>query len=119
MKDIDRQNCPVQRASNVMGDQWSLLILREFFLEGARRFQDLQDVLKVSPNTLSVRLRKLEDGGVLERRKYSQNPPRWEYHLTASGEALSPVISALRLWGEENTPDLPESGESRLGSDLI
>ena len=111
MTDDHRENCPVQRATNVMGDQWSLLILREFFLEGSRRFQDLQDVLKVSPNTLSTRLRKLEDGGVLERRKYSQNPPRWEYHLTASGEALGPVMSAIRLWGEENTPDLPTLGE--------
>ncbi|NRB19329.1 MAG: helix-turn-helix transcriptional regulator [Rhodobacteraceae bacterium] len=106
----DRRNCPIQRASNVMGDQWSLLILREFFLEGARRFQDLQDVLKVSPNTLSARLRKLEEGGILDRRKYSQNPPRWEYHLTASGKALAPMMAALRSWGSGYTPDLP--GES-------
>ncbi|WP_294614755.1 helix-turn-helix domain-containing protein, partial [uncultured Roseovarius sp.] len=87
MEQNERQNCPIQRASNVMGDQWSLLILREFFLEGSRRFQDLQDVLGVSPNTLSGRLRKLEGGGVLERHKYTDNPPRWEYHLTDGGQA--------------------------------
>ncbi|MFW8636802.1 winged helix-turn-helix transcriptional regulator [Cribrihabitans pelagius] len=103
-----RQNCPVLRASTVMGDQWTLLILREFFLEGARRFQDLQDVLKVSPNTLSGRLRKLEDSGVLERRAYSQNPPRWEYHLTERGRALAPVMNAIRTWGELHAPDFPE-----------
>jgi len=106
MEQDERRNCPIQRASNVMGDQWSLLILREFFLEGSRRFQDLQDVLAVSPNTLSGRLRKLEVGGVLERRKYSQNPPRWEYHLTDSGQALGPMMTALRVWGAEHTPDL-------------
>lgn len=111
MTQDDRRNCPIQRASNVMGDQWSLLILREFFLEGARRFQDLQDVLKVSPNTLSARLRKLEEGGVLERRKYSQNPPRWEYYLTQSGDALAPMMEALRIWGSAHTPDLPGQGK--------
>ncbi len=106
MTNLTRDNCPVQRATNVMGDQWSLLILREFFLEGPRRFQDLQDVLKLSPNTLSVRLRKLEQGDVLERRLYSQNPPRSEYHLTEAGKALAPVLSALRQWGEMHTQDL-------------
>ncbi|WIY24794.1 winged helix-turn-helix transcriptional regulator [Parasedimentitalea psychrophila] len=107
----ERRNCPIQRASNVIGDQWSLLILREFFLEGARRFQDLQDVLKVSPNTLSGRLRKLEEGGVLERRKYSQNPPRWEYYLTNRGQALGPMMEALRSWGGAHAPDLPGEGK--------
>lgn len=92
-----------------MGDQWVLLILREFFLEGTRRFQDLQDVLKISPNTLSGRLRRLEDSGVLERQAYSQNPPRWQYRLTAKGEALAPVMQAIRTWGEAHTPDLPEA----------
>lgn len=109
MRNLDRQNCPITRASNVMGDQWSLLILREFFLEGPRRFQDLQDMLKISPNTLSSRLRRLEEGGVLQRQNYSQNPPRWEYRLTETGEALSPVMAAIRTWGEEHTPDLPKS----------
>ena len=112
MKEVDRQNCPIQRASNVMGDQWSLLILREFFLEGPRRFQDLQDMLKISPNTLSGRLRRLEDGGVLQRQIYSNNPPRWEYRLTEVGHALAPVITAIRAWGEEHTPDLPGQGET-------
>ncbi|MCB4455947.1 winged helix-turn-helix transcriptional regulator [Leisingera sp. McT4-56] len=108
MSQQPRENCPVLRASNVMGDQWVLLILREFFLEGPRRFQDLQDILNISPNTLSGRLRRLEENGVLERQAYSQNPPRWEYHLTKSGEALAPVMNAIRAWGEAHTPDLPE-----------
>ncbi len=102
----DRTNCPIVRATNAMGDQWSILILREFFLEGPRRFQDLQDVLALSPNTLSARLKKLETAGILSRYQYSTNPPRSEYRLTEAGQALSPVMRALRGWGEAHTPDM-------------
>lgn len=106
MANPDRKNCPILRATNAMGDQWSILILREFFLEGPRRFQDLQDVLGVSPNTLSARLKKLEAAGIVARRQYSTNPPRAEYRLTEAGQALGPVMRALRSWGEAHTPDL-------------
>ena len=106
MTDRSRENCPILRATNAMGDQWSILILREFFLEGPRRFQDLQDVLGLSPNTLSGRLKKLESAGIIARRQYSTNPPRAEYHLTEAGQALGPFMGALRTWGETHTPDL-------------
>ncbi|WP_417727116.1 winged helix-turn-helix transcriptional regulator [Roseovarius sp.] len=102
----NRNNCPILRATNAMGDQWSILILREFFLEGPRRFQDLQDMLGLSPNTLSNRLKKLESAGILARRTYSANPPRSEYVLTETGRALGPVMGALRQWGEIYTRDL-------------
>jgi len=101
-----RDNCPILRATNAMGDQWSILILREFFLEGPRRFQDLQDMLGLSPNTLSNRLKKLENAGIVTRRAYSSNPPRSEYVLTDAGRALGPVMSALHDWGSGHTPDL-------------
>lgn len=106
MVDFRRDNCPILRATNAVGDQWSILILREFFLEGARRFQDLQDMLGLSPNTLSSRLKKLESAGILARRSYSTNPPRSEYVLTEAGKALGPVMNALHQWGTANTPDL-------------
>ncbi len=106
MDDQPRENCPILRATNFVGDQWSLLILREFFLEGPRRFQDLQDMLDVSPNTLSGRLKKLETAGILARHQYSTNPPRSEYRLTEKGEALAPVIRALHAWGTAHTADL-------------
>ena len=106
MTDRNRENCPILRATNAMGDKWSILILREVFLEGPRRFQDLQDVLGLSPNTLSGRLKKLESAGIIARRQYSTNPPRAEYHLTEAGQALSPVMGALYKWGETHTPDL-------------
>jgi len=108
MKQIDRSNCPILRATGVIGDQWSLLILREFFLEGKRRrFADLQDMLGLSPNTLSARLKKLEEAGIIRRRMYSTHPPRAEYILTARGRALGPVLDALYDWGMAHTPDLP------------
>jgi len=91
-----------------MGDQWSILILREFFLEGPRRFQDLQDVLGLSPNTLSGRLKQLEAGGIVARRQYSANPPRAAYYLTETGQALRPVMNALHEWGTHHTPDLAQ-----------
>ncbi len=106
MTTSSRDNCPILRATNAMGDQWSILILREFFLEGPRRFQDLQDVLGLSPNTLSNRLKKLEKAGILARRAYSANPPRSEYVLTEAGHALGTLMGALRQWGETHTPDL-------------
>ncbi len=97
-------NCPVERATDVIGDQWSFLILREFFLEGPQRFGDLSARLSVSPNTLSARLKKLEQGGVLTREIYSHHPLRARYVLTEKGQALLPVMSALRVWGEAHTP---------------
>lgn len=106
MAKLTRENCPIMRATTVMGDQWSLLILRELFLEGPRRFQDFQNVLDASPNTLSGRLKRLESAGILTRHQYSRNPPRSEYRLTERGKALAPVMNALHAWGTAHTPDL-------------
>ena len=97
--------CPVARALNVVGERWSLLVLRDLVLHGPRRFQDLQSSLVgISPNTLSARLKTLEEAGVIERRFYDQHPPRAEYVLTEKGEALRPVVRALREWGEQHAP---------------
>jgi len=106
MKPVSRDNCPILRATNEIGDQWSLLILREFFLEGPRRFRDLEAMLDVSPNTLSARLKKLEQAGIVMRELYSSHPPRAEYHLTRKGRALGKVMDALYDWGMAHTPDL-------------
>ena len=97
--------CPVARSLEIVGERWALLILRDLVLRGPRRFQDLQNSLAgVSPNTLSARLKTLEDAGVVERRFYAQHPPRAEYVLTEKGEALRPVLRALRTWGETHAP---------------
>lgn len=104
MKRTARETCPILRATNIVGDQWSLLILREFFLEGNRRFADLQAELDLSPNTLSSRLKKLEEAGLLAREVYSQHPPRADYALTEKGRAFGPVLRALYDWGEAYAP---------------
>lgn len=105
MTKFDRASCPVKRATDIFGDQWSFLILREFFLEGPRRFADLQELLDISPNTLSGRLKKLEQAGVIARKMYSDHPPRAEYALTDKGQALSPVMDAIYKWGNAHTED--------------
>ena len=89
MKDEDHPDSAVARTISVIGSSWTCLILRDFFLHGPRRFQQLQDSLKgIAPTTLSERLRTLEENGVVERRFYSMRPPRAEYVLTAKGREL-------------------------------
>jgi DNA-binding HxlR family transcriptional regulator len=91
--------CPVARSQDVIGDRWSMLILRELFM-GHGRFDDLQIQTAATPQMLATRLKKLEADGVVERLAYSERPPRFEYRLTEKGLALYPVILALRRWGE-------------------
>lgn len=94
--------CPVARTLDVIGERWTVLVLRDLFLHGPRRFQDLQSSLAgVAPNTLSARLKDLESHGIVERRLYSEHPPRLEYQLTAKGKTLGPVLKALREWGRK------------------
>ncbi|MEO1207392.1 MAG: helix-turn-helix domain-containing protein [Pseudomonadota bacterium] len=104
MKKQFDQHCPVARTLDVIGEKWTILILRELFLFGPRRFQDFADRLTgISPNTLSDRLKKLEASGILKRSFYDEHPPRAEYHLTDKGDELGPILLALKKWGEDNT----------------
>ena len=97
------QACPVARALDVIGEKWSLLILRDLFRKGPLRFQELEQGLPgVAPNTLSARLKTVEAQGVVATRLYEQHPPRYEYFLTDKGKALGPVLKALRAWGEQH-----------------
>src|SRR5580692_9620578 len=93
--------CPVARALNVIGDRWAILILRDFFRQGPRRFQDFEASLKgITPAVLSQRLRELEAHGVIESRLYVEHPPRRIYDLTEKGRELGPVLRAMKQWGE-------------------
>lgn len=93
--------CPIAAALDVIGERWTLLIIRDFLRFGARRFQDLEASLRsVSPNTLSARLKRLEEAGVIERRYYTEHPPRAEYVLTEKGRDLGPIVLSLKKWGE-------------------
>ncbi|HWT92051.1 MAG TPA: helix-turn-helix domain-containing protein [Solirubrobacteraceae bacterium] len=91
--------CPVARATAVVGDRWSLLIVREAY-DGARRFNDFQRRLGMAKNILSGRLRALVADGVLETTPAADGGPYHEYRLTEAGLDLFPVLVALRQWGE-------------------
>ena len=90
--------CPVARSLEVIGEWWSLLILRDAFL-GTRRFADFERRLGIAKNVLSVRLRKLVEDGVLERRASRDDAREIEYRLTDKGRDLLPVVLALAQWG--------------------
>jgi DNA-binding HxlR family transcriptional regulator len=91
--------CPIARSSAVIGDRWTLVIMRELAM-GNRRFDTLQTQTLTSPQMLTNRLKRLEADGMLERHAYSERPRRYEYHLTDKGEAFASVLLALRAWGE-------------------
>ena len=102
------QDCSIARTLEVVGERWSLLILREAFW-GTHRFDDFQERLGIARNVLTTRLAHLCDSGLLERQQYSERPPRYEYHLTDAGRALGPVLIALIKWGDayQPSPDGP------------
>jgi DNA-binding HxlR family transcriptional regulator len=92
-------NCSVAQCLEVVGEWWSLLIVRDAFL-GVRRFDDFQARLGISRNILNQRLNHLLDNGVLERVPYQDHPPRSEYRLTDKGRDLGQVVTAMRQWGD-------------------
>lgn len=94
-------DCPVCRCSEIISGKWTLLVIRDL-ADGARRFCELERSLDgISPRTLSLRLRSLEEHGVVERHTYPEVPPRVEYALTEKGEALVPLIEDMRAYGRE------------------
>ena len=98
------KSCPVARTLDMIGELWTILILRDLLLQGPRRYQDFQESLAgVAPNTLSARLKDMEASGLIARKLYSEHPPRLEYHLTDKGKSLGPVLRALREWGQKHS----------------
>lgn len=93
--------CPVARSVDLIGDRWSLLIVRDAF-DGLHRFGDFQRNLGVARNILSDRLRRLVEAGILQTRPASDGSAYQEYVLTPQGETLFPVVLALRQWGEQH-----------------
>jgi len=103
----DTQNCSIARALEVVGDRWTMLVLRTAF-EGIRRFDDYQDRLGVARNVLTDRLSRLCDEGLLRRVRYQERPDRYEYRLTRKGVELWPVMMTLMKWGDRHyAPDGP------------
>jgi DNA-binding HxlR family transcriptional regulator len=98
--------CSVAAALDIIGERWSLLAVREIGY-GVHRFSQIAAYTGASRDMLADRLRKLEHAGIIERRPYSDHPPRYEYHLTQAGRELFPVMLALRQWGDKWAVDSP------------
>jgi DNA-binding HxlR family transcriptional regulator len=98
----DNQVCSLAGALEVIGERWSLLIVRDVLL-GLRRFDEIQSDLGIARNVLNARLTRLLDQGVLDKRLYQERPPRYEYRLTDKGLDLWPTIVALMQWGNRYT----------------
>jgi DNA-binding HxlR family transcriptional regulator len=104
-KSLAGMSCPIARGLDRVGEWWSFLILRDA-LHGFTRFDQFQSSLGIAPNMLARRLSALVDAGLLERRRYSERPPRDEYVLTERGREIRPVLVALFCWGNRHfTPE--------------
>ena len=103
---LEVRPCSLAAALEVVGERWSLLVLREIGY-GVHRFARIAGYTGVSRDILADRLRKLEAAGVVERRQYSEHPPRYEYHFTEAGQELFPVMLALSQWGDKWAVDAP------------
>src|SRR5437879_4588881 len=100
-KSFGKMQCPIARSLERVGEWWSILILRDA-LHGFTRFDQFQQSLGIAPNMLTRRLNALVEAGLLERRRYSEHPPRHEYVPTARGRDFRPVLIALLAWGNKH-----------------
>jgi DNA-binding HxlR family transcriptional regulator len=100
-KSFGNMQCPIARSLERVGEWWSILILRDAF-NGLTRFDQFQKSLEIAPNMLTRRLNALVESGLLERRQYSERPPRDEYVLTERGRDFRPVLWALLAWGNKH-----------------
>src|SRR5215218_3068663 len=105
-RSYDGQNCSIARTLEVVGERWTLLIVRDAFL-GLRRFDEFQQSLGVARNVLTDRLNRLVDEGILERVLYSERPARYEYVLTPKGRELNIALVGLRQWGDSHLSEKP------------
>lgn len=111
--DYSKQSCSIAATLEVIGDPWTLLVIRDAF-QGLTRFEQWQERLGVARNVLAARLKTLVQHGVLEPRLYSERPPRNEYVLTAKGKDLSAVLVTLHAWGDKHV-----YGDEGSGVDLV
>ena len=104
-----RSPCPIAGALDILGDAWTLLVLRDLLFYDKHRFAEFLDSPeKISTNILAERLKRLENGGLIERRRYQDRPPRDEYYLTARGHDLLPVLRELTKWGKQHVPGVAQ-----------
>src|SRR5438445_8770731 len=99
-----RSSCPVACALDLLGDRWTLLLIRDLFAGKSRFGEFLASPEHIPTNILAERLKRLERAGVIACTPYSEHPPRVDYHLTERGRALAPVVNAIAAWGLEQFP---------------
>jgi DNA-binding HxlR family transcriptional regulator len=109
--DYPGQSCSIAASLEVVGERWSLLIIRDIF-RGRRRFDQIQESLGIARNVLTARLNRLIEAGILEKRPYQTRPERFEYFLTDKGLDLWPVLVSLLAWGDKYCA--PDAGPPRL-----
>ena len=101
---FQRSDCPLACVLDVMGDKWTLLIVRDLF-HGKHRFSEfLQSGEDIKTNILAERLKRLEKAGLVKKSPYQNNPPRYEYHLTKTGSNLFPIIESFVKWARAHIP---------------
>jgi DNA-binding HxlR family transcriptional regulator len=105
------QNCSIAAALAIVGERWTLLVMREVLL-GRRRFAEIREHTGAAPNILSDRLQTLVEHGVLERRRYSEKPESYEYLPTRKGRDVAPVLNTLMAWGDKHAT--PPGGPPRV-----
>ncbi|MEL7231796.1 MAG: helix-turn-helix domain-containing protein [Pseudomonadota bacterium] len=109
--DLDDNWCPVARTLSLVGDRWTLLILRDCFL-GLSRFEQFADSIGATRHVISDRLKRLVEAEILEKKAYSDRPKRYEYVLTEKGREFAPALTALKDWGKKHLPIRRTSGAS-------
>ncbi len=107
----DARPCAIADALEVIGERWALLILRELFWQN-HRFAGIAARTGAPTDILSARLKRLTEEGLIERRLYSEHPPRHEYHLTEKGRRVLPVLMAIQEWGLQNVPRSPSEPQT-------
>jgi DNA-binding HxlR family transcriptional regulator len=112
-RDYEGQNCSVARTLELVGERWTLLIVRDAFL-GRRRFEEFQESLGIARNILADRLQKLVDHGIFDRVRYQERPERYEYRLTGKGRDLRVPLLALMQWGDQYLSPKPPRLARRL-----
>ena len=109
MADQLRSKCPIAGTLDIIGDAWTLLVLRDLLFYGKHRFADfLASPEGISTNILTERLKRLERWGLVERRRYQERPPRDEYFVTTRGHDLLPVLRELTRWGKQHVPGVAQ-----------
>jgi DNA-binding HxlR family transcriptional regulator len=105
-----RSICPIANILDILGDRWTLLVVRDLLFLGKRRFGELLASPESIPtNILTDRLRRLEESGIVVKVPYQTRPQRFEYHPTAKGTDLLPILKAMIDWGQRHIPGTPES----------